>query len=77
MIAILTHKVDWALDELKRNGNLESYSPSTRRGEFVSGRQFVIATAPEHVVGLRLSDYIVTGHPSDELREAARARMTV
>lgn len=77
MIAVLAKTAERALVDLNQQRCVKSYDQATRRGVFESDREFVIVTAPVHLMGLRLTDYRVCGEVSPELIRDARARMMV
>jgi hypothetical protein len=75
MIAILTNNLEFAIAQLRREGSLYDYRPTTRKGQFTSGREFLLASAPEHLMGVNLTDYRVVGCVNADLIEVARTRM--
>jgi hypothetical protein len=64
VIAILTHRVELALDALMREKSVGEYHRSTHKGVFTRDLE-----------GKRLSDYRIIGWPEPKLVEMARARM--
>jgi hypothetical protein len=75
VIAILTHRVELALDALVREKSVGEYHRSSHKGLFTSGREFMIVTEARDLEGKRLSDYRIIGWPEPKLVEMARARM--
>lgn len=77
LIAVLANKVEAALAALNSQRCVEEYDRATRRGVFTSGREFVVVTDVEQMMGLRLADYRVIGAVPEGMTVMARARMVV
>jgi hypothetical protein len=77
MIAILTNNIDFAITQLRREGSLYDYHPTTRKGQFTSGREFLLVSEPAHLEAVNLTDYRVVGCVNADLIEMARTRMVV
>lgn len=76
MIAVLAPNFQLAVYTLQRRGDLEEIDQIRMKGTFKSRREFIVATQPEHLLGVRLTDYIVIGEVPRILVECARARMS-
>lgn len=75
MIAVLAKSIERALQDLNSMRCVDLFDKNTRKGVFLSGREFFVATDPVHLQGVRLSDYITAGSVSDEMVLTARSRM--
>lgn len=75
LIAILTHDRQAALNQLKREGCVDTVKHARFEGIFTSGREFKVIAATDELAGREIGDYRIIGRPSPELIELARTRL--
>jgi len=71
MHAILCKRMDSAMIDLR--DRVDTINRATARGKLLDGREFIIATSEERLMGHRLSSYEVIGNVPQRVVDIARA----